>query len=282
MLGGTGRNKAGHKQLLDKIGAKLSAWKEKLLNLAGRATSVHLDGFDGFFHAIDMASIRSVWWSWQVSSKFDLILSSKQDAMGVPLLGWAKVTRQKAAGGWGFRSTRLKNVALHGKLSWEMFNGSDKLFSFFCSFFKLSTWSMNLFWTTQLHSSQCLSFVEGFWWREEWFPAQIRWVLADQWGREFPPLFGMTSEVDGTLHSLRVGAYYSCWWISEILSEAREWNLQTLRTLIPKDVEEPLSSACEICAWWGSLGVAWFGKGFPINLLMIGCSRERWGLLRVV
>ncbi|GAV85045.1 hypothetical protein CFOL_v3_28485, partial [Cephalotus follicularis] len=113
-------SKATFKPLVAKIQQRLSGWKAKVLNLAGRATLIQSATSSNPFYSmqtqplplstcdsIDKLNINFLWNDWP-------------DAHKIHLVNWETVCKQKNFGGLGIRNMRVVNEAALAKLGWQI------------------------------------------------------------------------------------------------------------------------------------------------------------------
>ena len=112
--------------LIDKLKVRLSGWKAKLLNKAGRVTLAH-----SILTAMPVYNMQTAWVPQQVCEDIDRIIRNfvwhQGSNRGLNLVRWEVVTKPRSNGGLGIRQTRLCDVAFIGKLCWEFTRPSSKL-----------------------------------------------------------------------------------------------------------------------------------------------------------
>ena len=118
--------KADFRLLIDKMHSKLSGWKGKLLNKAGRTTLAK-----AVLTSMPVYHMQSCWVPNSVCDDIDKIVRNfiwKGGCdHGLHLVNWNSVTRSKREGGLGLRQARKTNIAMLGKLIAEIYNNSSKL-----------------------------------------------------------------------------------------------------------------------------------------------------------
>ena len=101
--------------LIDKLKVRLSGWKAKLLNRAGRVTLAC-----SVLIAMPVYNMQTTWVPQQVCDDIDRIIRSfvwhHGSNRGMNLVQWDVVTKRRMARGLGIRQARLSNVAFLGKL----------------------------------------------------------------------------------------------------------------------------------------------------------------------
>lgn len=125
MLHGRPRNE-DFLEIYDKVASKLAAWKGRLLNKPGRTILAN-----AVLTAIPSYSMQMHWFPQHVCDQLDrtvrsFIWSGKQQR-GLHLINWKTVTKPRKWGGLSIRGARHQNVALLGKLVWDLLNQSSKL-----------------------------------------------------------------------------------------------------------------------------------------------------------
>jgi hypothetical protein len=116
--------------ILDKLAAKLSHWKSRLLTKQGRVAYVQvimtasviyqllaLDLDPWFFDAVDKLR-RGFFWAGRAETRG-----------GSCLVAWDKVCRSKSIGGLGFHNLRMLNATLHAKWIWLQKTDGDRPWS---------------------------------------------------------------------------------------------------------------------------------------------------------
>lgn len=108
------------------IQSKLAGWKNKLLNRAGRLTqATSALNFIPSYYMQNSCFPQNVCDAIYRSVK-DFIWKGNASSC-LPLVGWNKVSRPNRDGGLGVRPTRLCNIALLGKMVWDLTNSPNKL-----------------------------------------------------------------------------------------------------------------------------------------------------------
>lgn len=118
--------KASFGDVIDRVTSKLASWKGRLLNKPGRLTLTN-----AVLSSIPSYGMQIQWFPQNVCDHLDRI---SQDFFwrgtsnrGMNLVKWSVVTLPKKNGGLGVRTSRLQNIALLGKLVWDMLHQPDKL-----------------------------------------------------------------------------------------------------------------------------------------------------------
>lgn len=124
-----GRQKASNFDfLVDRVARKLASWKGKLLNKAGKVTLVK-----AVLNAIHVYPMQLFWFPQIVCDRLDGMarnfIWARGENRGMHMISWQKVSLPKRFGGLGIRQARLTNVAMLGKLVWELVHNSDKLWA---------------------------------------------------------------------------------------------------------------------------------------------------------
>ncbi|XP_019416401.1 PREDICTED: uncharacterized protein LOC109327691 [Lupinus angustifolius] len=113
--------------LIEKIQRRMSSWKSNLLNKVGRiclAKSVST--------AVPIYTMQIMWLPRNVCNEMDkmtrnFIWGGDPNKRSLNLVNWEVITRNKKYGGLGIRDTRMANVSLLGKLTWDLLQGSNKI-----------------------------------------------------------------------------------------------------------------------------------------------------------
>ena len=118
--------KAEFQVIIDKINGKLSTWKGKLLNRAGRLCLAN-----SVMSSIPIYLMQSLWVPQSVCLKIDslvrnFIWSGRDTTRSLSLVNWDILTTPKKFGGLNVRDSRLMNIALLGKLSWTLLTDHSK------------------------------------------------------------------------------------------------------------------------------------------------------------
>ena len=112
---------------MEKVQAKLSSWKAKLLSPAGRVILVQFVTF-----AIPAYYMQNVTLPIRICSNLDkmnkdFLWGSTNERKKMHMISWDKVCRPKDLGGLGLYSTRSRNLALLAKLNWRAMEEPDSL-----------------------------------------------------------------------------------------------------------------------------------------------------------
>ena len=119
-----GRVKREHfNSLLDRLKSKLSAWRGKLLNKAGRVTLAK-----AVITTIPSYVMQSVCDDLDCLVR-NFIWSRDGGTRGLNLVNWKTVSMHHSWGGLGIRQARISNIASLGKLVWTMLAPSNKLWT---------------------------------------------------------------------------------------------------------------------------------------------------------
>ncbi|KAF3452162.1 hypothetical protein FNV43_RR08260 [Rhamnella rubrinervis] len=108
---------------LEKVQGRLSGWKAKLLNMAGRETLIQSTTF-----ALPMYTMQTALLPQKVCDELDrmnrnFLWGSTDEKGKVHLVGWHHITKSGLRGGWGIRSARRCKIAMLGKLDWALNHG---------------------------------------------------------------------------------------------------------------------------------------------------------------
>lgn len=115
------------KHIVDRVEGKLTAWKTKLMSLAGRLTLINL-----VTSTIPTYSMQMCHLPMSICDKLDKINRNFLWGHGMDdkknhLISWDEVCRPKKRGGLGIRKTRDNNLANLAKLTWNVVKKSDLL-----------------------------------------------------------------------------------------------------------------------------------------------------------
>ncbi|KAK9984588.1 hypothetical protein SO802_034113 [Lithocarpus litseifolius] len=123
-----GRNKRStFNDIKEKLGRKLSGWKEKMLSKAGKEVLIKdvalaiptytmscFKLLDSLYEELT-TMVRKFWWR------------QRKDENKIPWLSWEKMCEPKSKGGTGFKNIKLFNLALLAKQGWKLQVGHDSL-----------------------------------------------------------------------------------------------------------------------------------------------------------
>lgn len=107
--------------LLEKINSRLSSWKSKLLNKAGRVALAN-----SVLTSIPVHVMQTMWVPAGICDALDSKVCSFI-SRALHLVNWQKIACPRQFGGLGLRDTRSSNVSLLGKLVWHMLHQPGKL-----------------------------------------------------------------------------------------------------------------------------------------------------------
>jgi len=114
--------------IMDRVSSKLASWKGRLLNKPVRVTLAN-----SVLTAIPAYSMQIQWLPQYVCDHLDKTVHNfiwkGSTNKGMNMVGWEKITKSKKNGGLGVRIARKQNIALLGKLVWDMFKPSNHLLS---------------------------------------------------------------------------------------------------------------------------------------------------------
>jgi ribonuclease HI len=110
----------------DRVNAKLASWKSSLLNKPGRVVLAN-----SVLSSLPSYHMQINWLPQSVCDDLDksvrrFIWKGTGDT-GMHMVNWKKITQPRKFGGLGVRCARSQNVALLGKLIWEILQSPDKL-----------------------------------------------------------------------------------------------------------------------------------------------------------
>ena len=120
-------DKRTFKDIFEKTQKKLSGWKSRLLNLAGRVTLVkHVTSCLPCYHMQTMALPMSVCKSFDKMNR-DFIWRDTGNTKRIHLVNWDTVCKNKKQGGLGVRKTHDNNLAILTKLGWKIMKKDNSL-----------------------------------------------------------------------------------------------------------------------------------------------------------
>ncbi|KAK4482042.1 hypothetical protein RD792_012965 [Penstemon davidsonii] len=113
--------------VVDRVAKRLSAWKAKLLSLAGRTTLIK-----SVTSSIPNHVMQSAWLPETTCAQLDklnrnFLWSSDITQRKLHLVGWNKVTKHKDFGGLGIKQARKTNIALLAKVGWKTLKKENSL-----------------------------------------------------------------------------------------------------------------------------------------------------------
>nr|KYP57877.1 Putative ribonuclease H protein At1g65750 family [Cajanus cajan] len=112
--------------IIDKVSQRLASWRGKLLNRAGRVTLVN-----SVVAAIPSYTMQFQWLPQTICDALDRearqFIWSGDGTRKLHLARWDIVTRARRHGGLSVRIARLQNIALLGKLLWDVGHREDKI-----------------------------------------------------------------------------------------------------------------------------------------------------------
>ena len=124
-----GRSTRDFDFVVEKVQAKLSSWKAKLLSPAGRVILVQ-----SVTSAIPAYYMQNVALPARVCSSLDklnrdFLWGSTDERKKMHMISWEKVCRPKDLGGLGLYSTKARNLALLAKLNWRVMEDPNSLWA---------------------------------------------------------------------------------------------------------------------------------------------------------
>ena len=128
-LRSNGRSTRDFDFVVEKVQAKLSSWKAKLLSPAGRVILVQ-----SVTSAIPAYYMQNVALPIRVCSNLeklnrDFLWGSTYDRKKMHMVSWDKVCRPRDLGGLGLYSTKARNLALLAKLNWRVMENPNSLWA---------------------------------------------------------------------------------------------------------------------------------------------------------
>ena len=124
-----GRNARDFRFIVEKVQAKLSSWKSKLLSPAGRVVLIQ-----AVTSAIPAYYIQNAALPSSICSELDklnrnFLWRSSEDKKKMHMIGWDKICQPKKDGGLGLYSSKPRNLALLAKLNWRLIDEKDPLWA---------------------------------------------------------------------------------------------------------------------------------------------------------
>jgi ribonuclease HI len=124
-----GRSSRDFDFIVEKVQAKLSSWKAKLLSPAGRVVLIQ-----AVTSSIPAYYMQNVALPIRTCSKLDklnrdFLWGSSEDRKRMHMVGWDKVCQPRDKGGLGLHLTRSRNIALLAKLNWRVMEDAEALWS---------------------------------------------------------------------------------------------------------------------------------------------------------
>jgi ribonuclease HI len=128
-LKSNGRNSRESNFIVEKVQAKLSNWKAKLLSPAGRMVLIQ-----SVTSAIPSYYMQTNALPNSVCNKLDrlnrnFLWGSSEEKKKMHMVGWEKVCRTKSLGGLGLYACKPRNIALLAKLNWRLLQEKDALWA---------------------------------------------------------------------------------------------------------------------------------------------------------
>ncbi|KAK4477283.1 hypothetical protein RD792_016497 [Penstemon davidsonii] len=215
--------------MIDRVVGRLSAWKAKLLSIAGRATLIQ-----AVTSAIPNHVMQTNWLPSSTCNQLDklnrnFLWSSDISQRKLHLVGWHKVTRPKNEGGLGIRQARKANIALLAKVGWRTLNGENRLWG-------------DTFRSKYLKNEDILAYKikggDSFTWKGvvrslKEVERCIRWrigdgstisVWRDLWVGKEP----LAKALEGEIHEEDLNLN-----VAQIINEHGLWDRRNLRTVVP-------------------------------------------------
>jgi ribonuclease HI len=128
-LNSSGRNTRASNFIVERVQAKLSNWKAKLLSPAGRLVLIQ-----AVTSAVPAYYMQSTALPTSICSTLDRInrnflWGSSEEKKKMHMVGWDKICRAKSLGGLGLYACKPRNVALLAKLNWRLLQEKDALWA---------------------------------------------------------------------------------------------------------------------------------------------------------
>ncbi len=232
-LKSNGRNTRESNFIVERVQAKLSNWKAKLLSPAGRLVLIQ-----AVTSAVPACYMQSTALPSRICNTLDRInrnflWGSSEEKKKMHMVGWDKICRAKSLGGLGLYACKPRNVALLAKLNWRLLQEKDALWARTI----LAKYSPNGVMEIDKRLNRCGSST----WRgikkgHEVFRKGLRWVVRngqgvsfwhDKWVGENP----IRDVIQGPLlsheDSLRV---------CDVVEGVGNWDLSRVSMIIPKPI----------------------------------------------
>ena len=115
--------------MIEKVQAKLSSWKSKLLSLAGRVVLIQ-----SVTSAIPTYYMQNAAFPKRICSDLDklnrnFLWDTTVERKKMHMVGWVKICKPKGDGGLRLYATKPRNKALLAKLNWRLHDEKDSLWA---------------------------------------------------------------------------------------------------------------------------------------------------------
>jgi ribonuclease HI len=124
-----GRNARDFRFIVEKVQAKLSTWKSKLLSPAGRVVLIQAVTSSIPAYYMQNAALPSSICSELDKLNRNFLWGSSEDKKKMHMVGWDKICQPKKDGGLGLYSSKPRNLALLAKLNWRLIDEKDSLWA---------------------------------------------------------------------------------------------------------------------------------------------------------
>nr|XP_025677258.2 uncharacterized protein LOC112777171 isoform X2 [Arachis hypogaea] len=243
--------------IVDKIKGRLANWKGRLLNRAGRLCLINSVAASIPTYQMQVSLFPSSV-SDKITSMMRLFLwKGKVDGRGLSLTNWNTVVTPKKFGGLGIRDPACANIALIGKLIWQLFNCPEKFWVQLIFHKFLKTFDTSLFMpprnASHVWRSICKAFNllgDGFTWnigplnQSFWFG---KWRMEGPLAKEVP-----------YVHISDFESNISDFW------EDGQWKLERCHTPLPDLVKQSILSYNPDCQM--GKGAGWRWSATPSNI----------------
>uniref|UniRef100_A0A2N9FE83 CCHC-type domain-containing protein n=1 Tax=Fagus sylvatica TaxID=28930 RepID=A0A2N9FE83_FAGSY len=232
-LKSNGRNTRDSNFIVERVQAKLSNWKAKLLSPAGRLVLIQ-----AVTSAVPAYYMQSTALPSSICTTLDRInrnflWGSSEEKKKMHMVGWDKICRAKSLGGLGLYACKPRNVAMLAKLNWRLLQEKDALWARTI----LAKYSPNGVMEIDKRLNRCGSST----WRgikkgHEVFRKGLRWVVRngqgvsfwhDKWVGENPLRDVIQGPLPSNEDSIRV---------CDVVEGVGNWDLSRLSMIIPKPI----------------------------------------------
>uniref|UniRef100_A0A2N9IH06 RNase H type-1 domain-containing protein n=1 Tax=Fagus sylvatica TaxID=28930 RepID=A0A2N9IH06_FAGSY len=239
-----GRSTTDFYFVVEKVQAKLSNWKAKLLCPAGRVILVQ-----SVTSAIPTYYMQNVALPIRVCSNLDklnrdFLWGSTNERKKMHMVGWDKVCRPKDLGGLGLYFTKARNLTLPAKLNWRVMEDPDFLWAKTL----IAKYCPNGIMDERLGTRRSgSSNWKGLKKCHEVFRKGLRWVVNNSYGISFwHDLWVGDSPLCSLVHG-PLSFWEDSLRVCDVVEGVSMWNLSTLSLDIPTCTREAIK-AISVCS----------------------------------